>query len=300
MKHLPEDSMRILTLLFLAVGVWAANAGAQAPAPLPASWDSVGRILQAPGTFAGGYYRYNLPRTDLTVKVGDVIVAPGLALGSWAGFSGTPAKAMVMGDLVLTAGELAPVQQALNDQHVGITGVRNHLVGEEPDIIYLHFGAEGAAVDLARRLSTVLSLTATPQPVAPAKPAALAIDTTRIFTKLGKSGRAQGNVVQLSFMLVPDTVKQNGMPLVAAQAYGTPINLQAVSDTRVVATGDFSVRESKVQPVLSALAAGLITATAVHTHLIGETPKVYYIHFWGDGPLADVLDGLRAALDAAK
>ena len=70
--------------------------------------------------------------------------------------------------------------------------------------------------------------------------------------------------------------------------------------TNGVATGDFSVREAKVQPVLSALAANLITATAVHTHLIGETPKIYYIHFWGDGPLADVLTGLRAALDAAK
>src|ERR1041384_8522845 len=169
-----------LTRMILFACFLLPSAGLDAQAPLAAPWDSVGKVLKAPGTFAGGYYRYNLPRTDLTVKVGDVIVAPGLALGCWAGFSGTPAKAMVMGDLVLTAGELAPVQQALNDQHVGITAVHNHLVGEEPDIIYLHFGAEGAAVDLARRLSTVLSLTATPQPVAPAKPAALAIATTRI------------------------------------------------------------------------------------------------------------------------
>jgi hypothetical protein len=83
-------------------------------------------------------------------------------------------------------------------------------------------------------------------------------------------------------------------------AYGTPINIQAVSASRAVSTGDFSVRESKVQPVLSALAAGRITATAVHTHLVGETPKIYYIHFWGDGPLPDLLTGLRGALDAVK
>ena len=90
------------------------------------------------------------------------------------------------------------------------------------------------------------------------------------------------------------------MSLVPALAYGTPINIQAVSPTRVVATGDFSIREAKVQPVLKALAEGKITATALHTHLIGETPKIYYIHFWGDGPPADVLAGLRAALDAGK
>jgi len=145
--------MRILTLLFLAGVVWAGTAEAQAPAPLPAPWDSVGKTLQAPGTFAGGYYPLQLATHRPHRKVGDVTVAPGLALGSWAGFSGTAAKAMVMGDLVLTAAELAPVQQALNDQHVGITAVHNHLVGEEPGIIYMHFGAEGPALDLAQRLN---------------------------------------------------------------------------------------------------------------------------------------------------
>lgn len=241
-----------------------------------------------------------MPRTDLTVNVGDVTVAPGLALGAWAGFSGSAGKAMTMGDLVLTSTELAPVLRGLSEQHVSVTAIHNHLVGEEPQVTYVHFEGQGAATDLARRLNAVVTLTKTPRPLAPAKPAALSIDTAQVFTKLGKSGRAQGILAQLSFMLVSDTVKQNGMSLVPAMAFGSPINIQAVSPNRAVATGDFAVRESKVGPVLAALAKGRITATAVHTHLIGETPKLYFIHFWGDGPLSDVLTGLRAALDAAK
>jgi hypothetical protein len=260
----------------------------------------VATILQAPGTFAGGYYRYNMPRTDLTVKVRDVTVAPGLALGSWAGFSGQGDKVMTMGDLVLAADELLPVLQELNQQHIRVSAIHNHLVGEEPDVIYVHFEGQGSATTLAKSVNAVVSKTKTPRPVVPAKPAELAVDTAQIFTKLGKSGRAQGKLVQLSFALVPDTVKEAGMALVPAMAYGTPINIQMVTESRAVTTGDFAVRESKVQSIVAALATGKIAATAVHTHLIGETPKVYYVHFWGDGPLAEVLTGLRSALDAAK
>jgi hypothetical protein len=273
---------------------------ARAQGGLGQPWDSIATMLQAPGALNGGYYRYNMPRTDLTVRLGDVTIAPGLALGSWAGFSGSGDHAMTMGDLVLSPSELAPVLRGLSEQHLSVTAIHNHLVGEEPRVIYVHFEGDGVATDLARRLSTVIGSTATPRPVAPAKPATLSIDTTLVFTRLGKSGRVNGNLAQLSFMLVSDTVKQNGMTLVPAMAYGTPINIQAVGPSRAVATGDFSVRERNVQPVLAALAAARITATAVHTHLVGETPKIYYIHFWGDGPLPDLLTGLRGALDAAK
>jgi hypothetical protein len=92
----------------------------------------------------------------------------------------------------------------------------------------------------------------------------------------------------------------HGKTVVPAQAYGTPVNVQMVDASRYVATGDFSVLEGRVQPVISALAANGITATAVHSHLVGETPKIYYIHFWADGAPQAVLTGLRAALDAGR
>ena len=285
--------------LLTLVGALIAPSTAQAQTPLGPSWDSVATILQTSGTFAGGYYRYNFPRTDLTVKVGDVTVAPALALGSWAGFSGDGSRAMMMGDLVLTASELAPVQAELARRGLSVTAVHNHLVGEEPRIVYLHYEGEGTATDLARRLSTALAVTATPRPVAAAGARPLSIDTALVFSKLGR-GRAQGNLAFLSFVLVPDSVKMHGMTLVPAMAYGTPINIQAVSPTRAVTTGDFAIPAAKVQPVVSALAAGKITATALHSHVVGESPAVYYMHFWGDGALTEIVAALRAALDAAK
>jgi hypothetical protein len=126
------------------------------------------------------------------------------------------------------------------------------------------------------------------------------IDTAEVFTTLGLSGRAQGAVAQVSTILVPGQVTIHGLPVTPALGYGSPINVQQIGPGRAVATGDFAVLGSRVAPVLDALATHGITATAVHSHLVGEQPAIYYIHFWADGPPAEVLRGLRAALDAAR
>lgn len=125
-------------------------------------------------------------------------------------------------------------------------------------------------------------------------------DTARVFKAMGQSGRASGNVVQLSFMLVSRPVTMHGATLVPAMAYGTPINLQFVGADRLVGTGDFTVLGDKVDGVTRALAISGITATAVHSHLVGESPHLYYIHFWADGRIDDVLAGLRRAVDVGR
>ena len=268
--------------------------------PAGAAWDSVAQILQAPASATGGYYRYGLPRRDVTLKIGDVTVAPALALGGWAGFSGEPTDATVMGDLVLLAGEVKPALAELARQRLDVTAVHNHLAGEEPQLSYVHFHGQGTATDLARRLDRVLARTATPRPVAAAAAVPPTIDTAVIFRTLGKSGTARGNVAQVGFVLVPGAVTLHGRTVVPAMGYGSPVNIQMIDGTRAVATGDFAVQGGKVSGMLAALAAHGIAATAVHTHLIDESPRLSYIHFWADGPLADVLAGLRATLDAAR
>lgn len=283
----------------LTIGLGAGPLAALAQSP-PTPWDSVATILQAAATATGGYHRYNLPRRDITLRIGGVTVAPALALGSWAGFSGEPQDATVMGDLVLTAPEVRPVLAALAHEHLDVTAVHNHLVGEEPQLTYVHFHGQGPATDVARRFDRVLAQTATPRPVAAAAEQPPTIDTALVFRALGKSGTARGNVAQVGFVLVPGVVTLNGRPAVPAMAYGSPVNVQMVEAARAVATGDFAVTGDKVPGMLAALAAHGITATAVHTHLIGESPQLYYIHFWADGALPDVLTGVKATLDAAR
>jgi hypothetical protein len=229
-----------------------------------------------------------------------VTVSPALALGSWAGFSGEPLDATVMGDLVLTAAEVKPVLAELAMQQLEVTAVHNHLVGETPPLTYVHFHGQGVATAVAARLDRVLARTATPRPVAAPAPTPLTIDTALVFRTLGKSGTARGGVAQVGFVLVPGAVTMHDRTVVPALGYGSPVNVQLVSGSRAVATGDFAVTGEKVNGILAVLAAHGTAATAVHTHLIDESPHLYYIHFWADGRLPDVLEAIRAALDAAR
>jgi hypothetical protein len=288
---------RALLLTIMVLGGPSAGIG-QAPPGAP--WDSVGRILRTTGMMTGGYYRYGWPRRDLILRVGDVTVSPALALGAWAGFSGDPTDATMMGDLVLTSAELKPVLAELGRQRIAVTAIHNHLVGEQPQITYVHFHGQGDALQLAAGLDRVLAVTGTPRPVAAAASQPVTIDSALVFAILGLRGRAQGAVAQVSTVLVPGPVTLHGRPVTPGLGYGSPINIQQVEAARAVATGDFALLASKVAPVLDALAAHGITTTAVHSHLVGEQPTITYVHFWGDGPLEPVLRGLRAALDAAR
>lgn len=290
-------SFRFATALLVAVALPTIACG-QNTASDP--WAEVGRILGTANVSTTPYHRYNLPRTDLRVRIRDVDVAAGIALGAWVGFSGEPEDATTMGDLVVTGAELGPVLAELAQRGIDVTAIHNHLAGETPQVIYVHFQAQGEVRDLATRIDGAVRLTGTPRPVSAPRPEAPTIDTTEVFTALGRSGTANGAIAKVSFQLIDGAVTIGGRPVNAAMSHGTPINLQMVDGDRVVATGDFAIRGSAVAPVLRALAAGGIVATAVHSHLIDETPQVRYIHFWADGPLPDVLRGLRSAIDAAR
>ena len=287
----------VLTLAFASLSAVAHAQGVRTVA-----WDSVGALLGTPPTPTAGYMRYNRPRRDLTVMVGDVRVATGLALGGWVGFDGAPTSAMMMGDLVVTAAELPALERALIDGGLSITAVHNHLVGETPQVLYVHVHGHGAATTLARAVDRAVATTATPRPLASPTPtpAPLTADTALVFAQLGQRGRGTGNVASVTLELVPQPVTVQGRAVPGALAAASPVNVQFVSATRVVATGDFAVTETQLEPLVRALVRGGVTVTAVHSHLSGESPHVLYVHFWGDGPPTDVLAALRRAIDAAR
>ena len=113
----------------------------------------IDQALGRSGQKTGDVYRVGFPRTDLQVTVAGVAVKPGLALGSWAAFSGTDASASVMGDLVLLESEVNPVMAKLRAAGFEITGVHNHLLNETPRVLYMHYLGHGNAAELAKSLA---------------------------------------------------------------------------------------------------------------------------------------------------
>ena len=281
--------------------------GALVPAALLAQqaggrWEPVAHALGTGGNTAGETYRATFPRSDLRVRIGDVAVAPALALTSWAGFAGSADTADVMGDLVLTEREVPVVTRGLLGAGFDVTGIHHHLIGETPRVFYLHYHGRGPAVQLAARLREVLARTATPmgEPAAATRPARVTLDTAALFAALGAHGRLAGNVAQVSVPTSGSAVTLDGRALPAALGVNTAINLQGVTARRAVSTGDFVLTAARVQPTVRALEGSGIRVTAIHNHLIGESPAAYFVHFWGDGEPLALARELKAAIDSAR
>jgi len=278
----------------------ASPAALRAQATVGPPWDSIGTLLGASASANAGTFRFNFPRRDLSVRLGDVAIEPALALTSWAAFGVLGPDTIVMGDVVATAAELKPVLRSFAHENIDVAAIHNHLGGETPAVIYVHFMATGSAVDLARRLRRILAATAVPLPARSVPAPGPPVDSAAAFSALGVRGRVNGPLAQFSFDLVPGDVTLHGHILPRPLGVFSPLNIFALSSSRWVATGDFTVVGGRVDPVLDALARNDIAATAVHSHMVGESPALYYIHFWADGAPAQILRGLRAALDAGK
>jgi hypothetical protein len=250
---------------------------------------------------AADVMRFNFPRTDLTVRVGDVALKPAFALGSWVAFLPTGGgKAMAMGDLVLLDNEVGPVMAALQAGGVEQTAVHNHLLNESPHVTYMHVMAEGDPAKIAAAVRAALGKSATPTgaPSAAAPPSA-ELDTGAIAKALGVSGRLNGSVYQVS---VPrsETIMEMGHSLPPSMGVATAINFQPTGAGKAAITGDFVLRGSEVNPVIRAFKKNGIDATALHSHLIDSDPQLYFMHFWANDDALKLARGLREALDQTK
>jgi hypothetical protein len=231
------------------------------------------------------------------VSLDGVRIKPALALGSWLAFRETGDHAEVMGDLVLTQPEVNPVLSRLLHGGLTITALHNHLLRSTPATMYMHVHGMGDAVKLATALRQALAASHTPTDSPPAAaPAAISLDTKAIDTDLRGQGKVAGGTYQFSFPRA-EQITEDGTIVPASLGLATAINIQPTTRGRAVATGDFVLIGSEVTPVLTELRRHGIEVTALHNHLIGEQPRLFFMHFWGNGETAAVAQGLRAALD---
>ena len=265
-----------------------------------ADWSAVDKALGRAGAAqAAGVNKYSFPRSDLEVSVGGTRIRPALALGSWVAFKRTSdGKALAMGDLVLTPDELPTVTSRLQQGGVEQMAVHNHLAGEMPHVLYMHIMGKGDPETIARTIHDALSTTKTPLAPPPAvTPLRLDLDTIAVAGALGVAGKGSGGTYQVSVPR-PETIRENGEEIPPSMGVATAINFQPTTNGRAVATGDFVLLPTEVNPVIRALRANGITVTALHSHLLMDQPHVLFMHFWGDDDALKLARGLRAALDA--
>jgi biotin operon repressor len=281
----------VLLSLFLSITATTAQQNA--------SWKAVDDAMGRQGQDQpDGAHRFAMPRSDLKVTTNGVEIKPGFALGAWAAFQRMANHSDVMGDLVLTESEVGPVMQKLVDSGIEITALHNHLLNESPHIMYMHIHGQGDPVKLASSLHDALALTKTPPAgPAPSGPAPdLGFDAKQLDAILGQSGKNNNGIYQYS---VPraEKITDGGMTVPNSMGVTTGINFQPTGAGKAAITGDFVMIAREVNPVIKALRQSGIAVTALHSHMLDEQPRLYFMHFWANDDALKLAKGLRAALD---
>jgi hypothetical protein len=286
----------------LALGFAAMPATAQ-QSSATSSWTSVEDALGRKGAMQpGNVIKFSFPRSDLSVNVAGVTLKPALALGGWVAFKEIArGQAIAMGDLVLLEEEVSPVMRALQAGGVEQTALHNHVLMESPHVMYMHISAHGDRAKIALAIHDALAQSKTP--LGPGSPPAAAsaadLDTAAIARALGIAGKLNGVVYQVS---VPrsEKIMEMGAEVPPSMGVATAINFQPTGGGKAAITGDFVLRGSEVNPVIRALRDHGIEVTALHSHMIDEEPRLYFMHFWANDDAATLAKGLRAALDQTK
>ena len=284
-------------MLWIMASIFAASFTADANAQ-EVDWQKVDDAFGRKPAVSGDVHRYGFPRTDLTVTLDGVTIKPALALGGWIAFKPAHGGAMAMGDLVLLESEINPVMLKLIEGGLEITAVHNHLLRASPATFYMHVGGHGDPAKMAAVIREALGASKTPlaTPAAATPPPAVDLDTAQLDQIIGVKGQANGGVYQFA---VPrrDAVTENGMQIspVGPMGVAIAIGFQPTGGGKAAITGDFVLTGDEVNPVIRALRANGIDVTAVHSHMLDEQPRLFFLHFWANDDALKLAN--RAALD---
>jgi len=146
-------------------------------------------------------------------------------------------------------------------------------------------------------MRTALSESKTPlaAPAAAGSPPPLEIDTAAIEQTLGAKGTANAGVYQFNIGRA-ETITDGGMPIPIAMGSGIVINFQPTGGGKAAITGDFVLVAQEVNPVLRTLRDNGIEVTALHSHMLEDQPRLFFMHYWANDDAQKLAAGLKAAL----
>lgn len=261
------------------------------------------QITELKGTWSAseGVFKVSQPRNDVAVKVDEWKMPPFMGLTSWAAFiAGNKADAMVMGDLVLFEDEVNPVMSAAFANGLEVTALHNHFFYAEPQVYFMHLGGEGTVEKLANGVKAALSKVkeiraANPTPGksfgggVPEKSAISATPLADAFT-----AKPQEKDGMVKFVFGRAARMECGCEIGKEMGVNTWASFGGTDENAVV-DGDFACQQNELQPVLRSLRGSGINIVAIHHHMIHETPRYLFLHYWGRGKAVDLAKAIRIA-----
>jgi hypothetical protein len=287
---------KLLGILYIA----AAAASAQT---MPADYDAVLKTLGRQGDFKANVLKINIPRNDVKVTIDGIATPTPFGFGGWLAMTkGDGGHDVMMGDLVLLEDEVNPVMSALLSNGLEVSALHNHFFFESPRMFYMHVHGHGKAADLAKMAKPALELIGKGTPAhqstvtgGKAGVTAGTMDTAKIAKIVGTEGEQNGQVYKITIGRDDLQLKEMGATINARMGLNTWAAFYG-SDTNAEIAGDVAMLAGEVTPVLKAMRDNGLDVVAIHHHMVGGPPIVYFLHYWGTGPAEKLAAGFKAAL----
>lgn len=253
---------------------------------------------------AQAVYTVPLPRNDLKVTVkGEPVPIP-FGFGGWVSVKKTldSKAAVLMSDTVLLQEEVNGLIDAAHANRLEVSAIHNHFFYEEPRIFYMHLHGMGEPGDLARRYAVALRTTKLfpanqpPAGTPGARTGREIFDLPALDKIVGYTGAVNGPTYKYTIGRDDLVVTAMGAEMTAAIGLNTWAAFAGTTDSAHIA-GDVAMLEPEVNPVVMALRKNGLEVVALHHHMLGENPRIIFLHYYGRGPAVTLASGFRAALD---
>src|SRR5215204_847456 len=258
------------------------------------------QITGMKGVEKNGEYKITVPQNDLNIVVDGFKIIPPMGLGSWAAFTPCADTAMVMGDIIVTETDLAPVQQEVIKQGLTITAIHNHFVRNRPNVMYMHIDGSGDITKLSTGIKAIFERVKQARGRDPKEGKSDSVINTLSISTLdsivGYKGEMSKGVYKYTIGRPDVALKEHGISVSTFMGFNTWAAWQGTTEKAAVA-GDFTMLENEVAPVIKNLVENGIEVVAVHNHMVHEEPRIFFLHYWGTGPAEKLAKGLRMALD---
>jgi len=251
---------------------------------------------------SGKVFKVSAPRKDLAVTIKGIKLPTAMGLTSWAAFEPVGSDLMVMGDMVLTEDQVNPIMDIALANGLNITALHNHFFWETPKIMFMHIDGMGNEEMLASAVGKLFSKIKEPSDTKKRKSfdninsVKNELNTQAIDKILGVKGVLSDRVYKV---VIDRTTKMHDSTVGDAMGVNTWAAFYG-SNENAIFVGDIAMHESELQTVLKALRKFDIDIVAIHQHMIGENPRIIFLHYFGSGTAETLAKGLRTALDATS
>ncbi len=284
----------------------AASATFSTPPLLQNDMTAVDAALGKKGRYveAEAVYTVPLPRNDLKMTIkGNAVPIP-FGFGGWVSFKKTTdgKSAVMMSDTVLLEEEVNPLISAAHANNLEVSAIHNHFFYESPRIFYMHLHGMGDTADLARRYAAAIKTTKLfpanqpPAGQSPARTGKEIFDLPALDKIVSHTGMINGPTYKYTIGRDDLKIMAMGAEMTANIGLNTWAAFAGEREAAHIA-GDVAMLEPEVNPVINALRRNNLEVVALHHHMLGEQPRIIFLHYYGRGAATTLAQGFRAALD---